>query len=97
MTALIESPMHECLDNSGFRRCAALADSVSFTQDALLVGCSVSGTFIPALEQVVEALQARHPKATTDQLLDMVFLRGLTGCINDMNLPRTGSNPDVDG
>ncbi len=66
-------------------------------QTPLLVGCAVSPTFLPALETVADALQARHPKATAHQLLDMIFLRGLVGFTDDLNLPRVGSNEDVDG
>lgn len=63
---------------------------------ALLVGCAVSPTFVPALENVAQALAERHPKASTDQLLDLIFLRGLVGFTDDMNLPRPGSNTDED-
>jgi hypothetical protein len=63
---------------------------------AVLVGCCVSAGFIPALEMVAEAMQARHPKASADQLLDMIFLRGLKGVVDDLGLPRIDSNPDED-
>ena len=64
---------------------------------ALLVGCVVSAAFVPALGNVAEALRARHPKATAEQLLDMIFLRGIVGYTDDYALPRAGSNPDEDG
>ena len=64
---------------------------------AVLVGCCVSSGFIPALEMVAEAMQARHPKASADQLLDMIFLRGLKGVVDDLGLPHIDSNTDEDG
>lgn len=63
---------------------------------ALLVGCAVSETFVPALEAVAVELAKHHPKASTPQLLDMIFLRGIIGFTAELNLPRPGSNPDED-
>lgn len=65
-------------------------------EGAALVGCSVSNAFVPALYAVARALAERHPQATADQLLDMIFLRGIVGFTDDLNLPRVGSNGDDD-
>ena len=65
-------------------------------QSGMLVGVAVSRTFIGALQNAAEALQAQHPKATIDQILDMIFLRGICGIADDYNLPRVDSNPDED-
>lgn len=72
-------------------------DIVKGSRNSVLIGCAVGESFIPALENVAQALAERNPKASADQLLDMIFLRGLTAYTDDLNLPRIGSNPDVDG
>lgn len=63
---------------------------------AHLIGVVVAAAFVPALETVAAALRDRSPAATDPQLLDMIFLRGLVGYTDDLNLPRIGSNPDQD-
>lgn len=62
----------------------------------VLVGCSVGPGLVAALENVAEALHARNPKANTDQILDLIFLRGIVAYTDDLNLPRVHSNPDED-
>lgn len=63
---------------------------------ALLVGCAVSPTFIPALEMVAHGLAERHPKASADQLLDMIFTFGIIAAASELKLPRPASNQDED-
>jgi hypothetical protein len=42
-----------------------------------LITVVVPPAFVPALERTIEAEQRRHPAATSAQLLDLLFLRGV--------------------
>ena len=74
----------------------SLPYDVARMQSGMLVGVAVSRCFIEALQNCAEVLQAQHPKASTDQVLDMIFLRGIVGITDDYNLPRIDSNRDED-
>lgn len=63
---------------------------------ALLVCCAVSPTFVPTLENIAEAWQAKNPKGKAEQVLDVIFLAGLLSLNDKYKLPRVGSNPDID-
>ena len=53
---------------------------------------NVSATFSYALDLVMNELRQRQPKASDAELLDMIFSRGLLGCVNDYGLPRAGTH-----
>lgn len=56
----------------------------------------VGPTFSGALIDVATALLERHPTYSNDQIREMIVVRGITGYMADMNVPRAGSNPDED-
>lgn len=66
------------------------------TSGSVEVRAVVSPTFTYALDQVMNELRLRQPKASDAERLDMIFSRGLIGCVDDYGLPRVGSNPDED-
>lgn len=56
----------------------------------------VGPTFAPALIDVAAELTRRHPTYSTDQIREMIVVRGVNGFIDDLNLPRADSNRDED-
>jgi len=72
-------------------------DTESPRHGALLVGCVVASADVPDLETAALGLTDRHPKSTAEQRLDMILRRGILATLDDLNLPRAGSNPDEDG
>lgn len=58
----------------------------------IIIGISLSPTFIPALERAAEVLRARYPGIDDAQLMERLLVHGLISVIdmeNNARLPRS--------
>lgn len=58
----------------------------------IIIGISLSPTFIPALERSAEVLRARHPGIDDAQLMERLLVHGLISVIdmeNNSRVPRS--------
>lgn len=58
--------------------------------DPTLIGCSLSSTFVPALQKAVALLRERHPRECDGDLIGRILFAGICKTIDRGNCPGTG-------